>query len=136
MSAAGVQAVQAVYDAWNTGGLEAAMQAVPEDIRWETPPESPEPEVVQGRQAAGESMGNWLEEWGSLEISDLVLEDFGDRVLASLTQQATGRSSGAVVEGRLFMVWTDEQGKLTRMQMFLDERQARDAAGAGRSQGA
>jgi ketosteroid isomerase-like protein len=104
------------------------MWAVPEDIRWETPLDSPEPEVVHGRQAAKGSMRNWLEGWESLEITDVVLEDFGDRVLASLTQHATGRSSGAVVESRLFMLWTFRDEKLVRMQMFLDEDQARAAA--------
>jgi ketosteroid isomerase-like protein len=133
VSAAGRQAIHAVYDAWNTGGLEGAMQALPEDIRWETPPESPEPEVVEGRQAARDSMRTWLEEWDSLEISDLVLEDFGDRVLACLTQHVTGRSSGVVVEGRLYMLWTEEQGKLVRMQMFLDEQRAREAVAEGRA---
>ena len=110
-------------------GSRRPCAAVPEDILWETPPESPEPEVVQGRQAAAGSMENWLEEWGSLEIIDLVIEDFGDRVLASLVQRATGRSSGAVVEGALYMVWTFRDGKLARMQMFLDEDTARAATG-------
>ncbi len=123
-----VEAVQAVYDAWNSGGLEAAMRAVPEDILWETPPDSPEPEVVHGRQAAGDSMQNWLEEWGSLAITDLVIENRGDRVLASMVQRATGRSSGVVVEGPLYMVWTHDDGKLVRMQMFLDEDEAHAAA--------
>ena len=123
-----VEAVEAVYDAWNRGGIEAAMRAVPEDILWETPPDSPEPEVVHGRQAAAGSMQNWMNEWGSLEIIDSVIEERGDRVLASLIQRATGRSSGVVVEGPLYMVWTHEDGKLVRMQMFLDEEEAHAAA--------
>jgi ketosteroid isomerase-like protein len=124
-----VQAVQAVYDAWKGGGLEAAMRALPEDIQWETPPDSPEPEVVRGREAAMVSMRSWVDEWGSLEITDLVIEDRGDRVLSRVIQHATGRSSGVVVEGPLYMVWTHEDGKLVRMQMFLDEVEARAAVG-------
>jgi ketosteroid isomerase-like protein len=122
-----VEAVQAAYDAWSAGGLETAMRAVPEDIRWETPSFSPEPEVVQGRQAAAGSMQTWLEEWRSLEITDLVLEEHGDKVLASCIQHATGRSSGVLVESPLHMLWTWRDGRLVRMQMFLDEDSARAA---------
>jgi len=122
-----VEAVQSVYDAWNEGGLELAIEALPEGIQWETPLESLEPEVVHGRRGAMASMRNWLEEWGSMQITDLVLEDFGDRVLASRVQRMTGRASGVAVEGPLYMLWTYSDGKLLRMQMFLAEDEARAA---------
>jgi ketosteroid isomerase-like protein len=131
-----MQAVQAVYDGWVAGGLEGAMKVVPEDIVWETPPTSPEPEVVHGRGEAQSSMQTWLDEWHSVEIYDLTLEDFGDQVLASLTQRAIGRTSGVAVEGPLHMVWSFSDGRLTRMQMFLEEKEARAAVAAARPESA
>jgi ketosteroid isomerase-like protein len=127
MSHESVRVVKRVYDAWDEGGLEEAVKQLPDDIVWETAPTAPDPEVVQGSHGAYESMQRWLDQWESLEISDLVLEDFGNQVLASCNQQAVGKSSGAVVESPLHMLWTVRDGRLTRMQMFLDEEEARAA---------
>jgi ketosteroid isomerase-like protein len=122
-----VRAVQAIYDAWVADGLEGAMKRIPEDIVWETPPTSPEPEVAHGRGEAHSSMQTWLDEWDSLEIGDLVLEDFGEQVLSSLTQRVVGRTSGVAVESPLYMLWTWAGGRLTHMRMFLSESEARAA---------
>lgn len=121
--------IAAIYRAWQSGDLVGAIELLSPGIEWVTPPDAPDAGVAHGHEGVFQSLGQWYEQWGSLEIEDPELIDLGDRVLACTTQRGTGRASGIVVEAPLLMLWTLRAAAPVRMEMFTDERAALAAAG-------
>jgi ketosteroid isomerase-like protein len=76
-----------------------------------------------------ESWRQWLEnfdEWG-YEVEEV--RDCGDRVLATIREEARGSASGATVSARNYIVMTFRDGKILRYQEFYDQGMALEAAG-------
>src|SRR3954447_20178590 len=57
----------------------------------------------------------------------------GNKVLLHGRIRSVGAGSGAELEAEAWFVWTIENGLGTRMQAFLDEAHAREAAGLGQN---
>ena len=71
----------------------------------------------------------WLESWENVEI-DFELTDAGDRVLAEMTQRMRGKGSGVEVDfPQYWQVFTFREGRISRHDVYLDEHEAREAAG-------
>jgi ketosteroid isomerase-like protein len=62
-----------------------------------------------------------------LDIAEIV--DAGDHVLVSLDQRARGSGSGIEVEITSHNVYTFRDGKVTRVQLFIEREPALAAAG-------
>jgi ketosteroid isomerase-like protein len=76
-----------------------------------------------------EFWGRWLEAWDTVEI-EYELTDAGDRVLAAITQWMRGKGSGVEVDfPPHWQVFTVREGRISRHAIFLDEAEAREAAG-------
>jgi ketosteroid isomerase-like protein len=83
-----------------------------------------------------EGLTKWLvEDWGSawesytLEPEQLV--DAGDTVISIFTITARGKGSGVETTRRNSTVTTVENGRVTRVEYFTTEEEARAAAGVG-----
>jgi ketosteroid isomerase-like protein len=63
----------------------------------------------------------------SVESEELL--DAGDRVVAFLHHQGRGKGSGVPIELRDAQVWTIEEGRATRIDLYLDRVKALEAAG-------
>ena len=68
----------------------------------------------------------WSDQWW--EVEDL-RESPDGRVLALVVAHAVGRGSGVPVTVSLANIWTIDDGRVTRMEMFLDRVAALEAAG-------
>ena len=55
--------------------------------------------------------------------------DAGDQVVAVIHEREVGRASGARVEASHLAVWTLADGKVVRLQTFLDRQEALEAVG-------
>jgi ketosteroid isomerase-like protein len=75
------------------------------------------------------AMAEWLETWDDYSIEVRDAKDAGDKVLVSLHQRGRGKASGVQMEGDVGLVYTLQDGKIVRWQMFPDERDAVEAAG-------
>ncbi|MQA73476.1 MAG: hypothetical protein GEU88_03845 [Solirubrobacterales bacterium] len=53
----------------------------------------------------------------------------GERVLVEVLPRGMGKSSGAEVEGRFWLLYTFDGGKVVRLEAFASERQALEAVG-------
>jgi ketosteroid isomerase-like protein len=100
------------------------------DAEWIPAPNTPglRP-VYRGREGFVEFMGTWTEdfEW-SIDLERVI--DAGDyRVVAMFHQHATGKGSGATVELHMALLYELENGRVIRMQNFLDPAEALEAAG-------
>jgi ketosteroid isomerase-like protein len=121
------------------GGMDkqALVAALPEfieqlcdpEIEWIEDPQRADGRVYRGHEGVRESFEQWLEQWEEYqaEVEDIV--DCGDAVFVVSRESGRGRSSGADVSARNFIVLTFRNGKILRYQEFYDESDAREAAG-------
>jgi ketosteroid isomerase-like protein len=68
----------------------------------------------------------WSDQWW--EVED-VRETSDGRVLALIVAHAVGRDSGVPVSLPLANIWTIEEGRATRFEMFIDRKAALEAVG-------
>jgi ketosteroid isomerase-like protein len=129
VSSQDVTLVQALYEAWFRDDREAALKGVDPDIEWVEPPDAPESETHHGEEGITFSMERWLsgfEDW-RMEIEDI--RDLGSgKVLVYARQHGRGRGSSVEVEALIFHLWTIRGALAVKMQMFLTEADALEAA--------
>jgi len=111
----------------------ALAQVLHPDIEWDatrTPVEDLRG-MYHGFKDVAEWWRRWLEAWDTVEIDAPELIDAGDRVFMWIERQRMrGRGSGIEVDAPPYAwVITFRDGKITRMAMYLDRREALKAAG-------
>jgi ketosteroid isomerase-like protein len=99
------------------------------EIEWVVAREHPEARTLKGREAVTAYFGEWeatLED-ARLEMASFV--DAGGSVVAFGTVRGTGAGSGADVQVPIAFVCTLANGKLARVEEYLDPPEALKAAG-------
>jgi uncharacterized protein len=132
MSVENVEIVRGVYDAWQRGDFEAALEPFHESVEWFGPPDISRAGgggAERGHEGVRRSVGRWMSTWEDHRFELRELIDFGDEVLTECWQQGRGRGSGVEVSEEIFSVWTLRAGKIVRQRMFRDRAQALEAAG-------
>jgi ketosteroid isomerase-like protein len=130
-----VEIVRRGFEAFNRGGPEAMISGgfwSPE-IVWDTSPSAvPGLGVYRGQDEVKSAFENdWFkafpfEEW---EIAVEELIDHGDKVIAMSTQRGRGASSGVAAELEQAQVFTLRDGKVVRIDSYLNREKALEAAG-------
>jgi ketosteroid isomerase-like protein len=130
MSAADVEVVREMYDAFNRGEYENAVSMLHEDAELQQPPEMPGGGSYVGRQAFARGLARWLsgfEPGFQYRATEMIDAESG--VFMRLAYSGRGRGSGVELEEEWFNVWEVRQGKPFRCRIFAREEQAREAAG-------
>ena len=130
MSDAGnVATVRRFVEAFNRRDIQAVIADADPEIELDEWREAPGARSYRGPEGVHAAIESWFEtwEWMEVEIADIV--DAGDRVLVILDQRAKGSGSGAEVEIRSHNVYTFRDGKVVRIQLFIDPEPALEAAG-------
>ena len=128
---AALEVVTEVYAAASRGDWEMARGLFDEEIVWEPPSGGPTAGVYEGPQRAIAEVGTWTEPFEGFEWRPERLAMNGDKVLVAGRMSGKGRGSGIPVEAEEFHVWTLRGDRIARLQMFLDEGEAKTAAGLG-----
>jgi ketosteroid isomerase-like protein len=116
--------VEAVYDAWGRGDFSPTQWFGP-DIEFVPGDGSA---VHHGIDALRREWGDWLRSWQDFRVEMVEVEQSGDRVMVFSRFHGRGRSSGIDVEGMQgASLFTVRDGKVTRLELFLDWRLARRA---------
>ena len=89
--------------------------------------------ATEGIEALVETMTAWESTWDEYSVTPEGFVDMGDRVVAILDFHGRGRGSGIEAEARFYEVYTVRDGKLVRMDEFLDRSEALEAAGPRKS---
>jgi ketosteroid isomerase-like protein len=63
----------------------------------------------------------------TIEADELI--EAGDRVVAAVLQRGVGKESGAEVDFRYFHVWSFRGGKVVRLEVIRERREAFEVAG-------
>ena len=85
--------------------------------------------VYEGHEGVRNCWRDWLASFSVIGGGVEEFIDAGDHVVAVVREHNVGRASGAPAEGTHFALWTLAGGKVTRLEIFDDRRQALEAAG-------
>ena len=130
MSQENVERVRGMLSAFNEGDVEAVLAAFDEDCQVEEPPEMPD------RPARGFLGHEGIREWmanlrgvaqARFEPRSFMSED--ELVFMELGSRGRGEASGVPFEWTTFAVIRLNDGKITRVQAYLDRAEALEAAG-------
>ncbi len=123
--------VRAVYERWAEGDFRAGIDLFDPDVVFTLSPGFPDSGEYRGREEVAAYMRGFLEPWVQLTITMEAIEEFGDHVLATVSQRGAGAGSGAVTEFSYFQVWSFRGDRVVRLQNLRRRESALEAAGAG-----
>jgi ketosteroid isomerase-like protein len=126
---ANVAAVRRFVDAFNRREISEVLGDADSNIQLDEWPEAPGSRSYHGPEGVREALDTWFETWEWMHVEIEELREVGDCVFFTLHQRAKGSTSGIEVEIKSWNVYTFGEGRLTRIQLFLDRDQALDAAG-------
>jgi len=130
MSEENVERLRRGYELWLTTG-DFLPEVTHPDFVWDmsTFRGWPERQTYPGTEGAREFLADWTAAWEDweLEVEDYV--DAGERVVTIVRQRGRSKTSGVPVEMRFGQVWTFQDGKQIRMQMYASPEEALEAAG-------
>jgi ketosteroid isomerase-like protein len=131
MSQENVEIVRAANDAFLSGDIETALDALHPEIEWHaTVGGVDEGRIYRGREEVVQAFVDYFEVWERMEMSAEQYIDAGDEeVVVFHHEVAKGRQSGIVVETDTGTVQTVRDGKIVRVRSYMDRDQALEAAG-------
>jgi uncharacterized protein len=129
MSEENVEIVRRYYAAWNAGGLDAARAFWSEDFEWHDAPGMPDAGVYRGAETSAAHFRDLNEVLGTMQVHlDRVLST-DDEVFVLLHVHLDAPRGELALEGPIFETVRIEDGKISRIRLFLDEQAALKAAG-------
>jgi uncharacterized protein len=123
MSRENVEVVRAVFEAYSSSA--SPQQHLASEVVWNPADESPQ----AGIDAALAYMERWETEWQDLKTIPEEFIDGGESVFTTTHFSGRGRGSGIEVDVRLYEVWALRDGKIVRMDEFINRADALEAAG-------
>ena len=122
--------IRTAIDAWNTGGVDAFLEHVTDDLEWHAPPNFPEGELWRGRDVVGaalrEQFGSVFSS-GTVEVRDVTAGPRGWLLEAQHTVE--GQASGMDLAWPVFLVLELGGDLIRRMWAFLEREPATRQAG-------
>ena len=127
MSQENVEIVRRVWETWERGDLAEWLDLVSDDLV--TRRVGLDNATYHGKDGFLEQASEWSEGFSEWSVAAKEFMDAGDRVVVRNHQTARGEASGALIEMDFWFVHTISEGKVVRVDMFVDEREALEAAG-------
>jgi ketosteroid isomerase-like protein len=121
--------VREAFEAFRRGGLEATLRFVDPHIECLRAPPQPDPQTYHGIDGVRQMYADWTADFEEFEMTPLQYIERGNRVFVEMLQRGTGRASGVTVDGRFWLVFTVERGKITRQDSYLTKEDAEGADG-------
>jgi ketosteroid isomerase-like protein len=132
MSEENVEAFKRGVAAWNRGDIDATLEVLDPDVQWRPGAErllGGDTAVYRGRHGTREFLQNLDETIAELRIEISEIRDLGERIVAIGHLRGHGKQSGAEVESSIGYVVEFKNGKVIRIDDFLDAKEALEAAG-------
>ena len=129
MSSANVDLARQAHDAWTRGDLDAVEAVTAEDLEFvPAVAAGVEGGSVRGRDEVRAFFEHLSETWETFQVDVDEIRGVGDQVLMLGHVRAKGRGSGLELDQPMLTVIWFRDGKVARMQSFLDENAALEAA--------
>jgi ketosteroid isomerase-like protein len=128
MSEPNVEVVRRLFELYGSGGMEAALEVMDEEIVIVIPPNmSAEPDSYHGHEGARRYFAGFAGMIEDVRYEALELIPEGEHVLVRARLGGRGASSGLQVDLESVVVHTVEDGKVTRIEPYTDLESAREA---------
>ena len=130
MSEENVELVRKLFEAFNGGGVEAALRLLPPDVVWYPFPEWVEESEYRGYDGIRRVMAVWTENFDEYAVDVHQVLDAGDQVVALIEQAALIKGSPDPVRqpvGALFSRFSE--GVVGEAHYFMTWKEALEAAG-------
>jgi ketosteroid isomerase-like protein len=130
VSEANVERVRGSYEAFNSGDIEGALQAMAPDVEWQTyfvP--GPGGGTYRGHDGVRQLWRDAQNHFGDFRNDPEEIFDAGDRVVAFVCIRGRGARSGAPVEARIAHLFSFREGAVVRVESFEDREAALRKAG-------
>jgi ketosteroid isomerase-like protein len=125
MSQENVEIMRRSFEAWARGDVAGVVEAI-DDNAVTRPIIGPE---WRGPDGFLEMAADWVEGFDELTITGEEFIDAGNHVVVRVRQEGRGASTGVPVEVMFWFVYTLEDAKIIRCEMFRDRAEALEAAG-------
>jgi len=125
-----IEATREGYREFNAGDVEALSARLAPDFQWHEAAEIPGPKASEDREEFIRFMRGFDVLWEEFDFEPLELEAPSDDVIyAKVRARGRGKASEEVVEFVIHHVWQLHDGLYSRMDAYLEEDEARQAAG-------
>ena len=109
---------------------DAFLDAFSSDVVVEQGPALPDARTYHGHDGLKKVISEWTQVFEGLVITPKEFIDIGDdKVLVRVHQEAQGGGSGVPIEFDTWFIYSVTGGKIARLDMFNERRQALEAAG-------
>lgn len=125
MTLENVRTVRRLFERYESGDYDAALECLDPEVVYETGQELP----AVGRDAVREMWERWGDAWDAIETLPEDYIDAGEHVLVTVRYSGRGRGSGIEHDDLLFDVYTFRGGLCVRKQEFRERSEALRAAG-------
>ena len=130
MSEENVEVVRRLVEAFNRDDIDAVLAAFTGDCEIDEPPQMPDSPAGGYRGADG--VREWMENLrGVAGVSFDVrgATPSGDALLCEMASRGRGQASDVPIDWTTFAVFDLRRGKVARIRVFLDRREALEAMG-------
>ena len=130
MSQENVEIVRQMLGAFNRGDFQASSAFLDENVELHgTSGGLSDGNIASGIEAVRQTFEMWDEDWEETELRPQEFIDVGDQVVLLQHELRRGRGSGVEVESETAVLFDLRDGRVTRMQGFMDQAEALEAAG-------
>jgi ketosteroid isomerase-like protein len=117
------------YAAFNRKDHDALFELMEPDFVWHEALEVPGRKGAVGRDEFAGYMRGFERLWEDFAFEIVEVDEMGDDMaLAKMRAHGRGRASGEQMELEIYHLWRFRNGRVARMDAYLDEGEARDAA--------
>jgi ketosteroid isomerase-like protein len=129
MSEESVDVIRQVVEAFNRGGVEAALRYFDPEINWVGPPEWLEDHLYEGHEGLRRLASQWTENFDEYHLDPERFMDTGDEVVVLLF--ARGRIKGSAIPVDQAVTWVCQvrNGKAAHVQVYFSWEEGLEAAG-------
>jgi ketosteroid isomerase-like protein len=117
------------YAAFNAGDVDTLVAMLTPDFEWHEAAEIPGPKSATSREEFVHFMRGFERLWEEFRFEPLELVESGDLVYARMRAVGRGRASEERIDFVIHHVWRIRDGQFARMDAYLDEDEAKAAAG-------
>jgi ketosteroid isomerase-like protein len=132
MAPSNLDLVRELFERFNGNDREALFELFAEDFVADVPASlSAEPDVYEGHDGLRRYLAGFEGLLEEVRFEPLELHEEGEQVIADAVLKGRGAASGIEVEQRSAMVVWIEDGRVRRMEAFIDVEAAREALRRG-----
>jgi ketosteroid isomerase-like protein len=124
-----IEFTESGYAAFNAGDVDTLVAMLTPDFEWHEAAEIPGPKSATSRDEFVRFMRGFDRLWEGFRFEPLEVIESGDRVYARMRATGRGRASEERIDFVIHHVWLIRDGCFARMDAYLDEDEAKAAAG-------